>query len=279
MVKQRCTGNLFATHITQLKAEVTTNTSIPSDTQFASYYQKHQKSLKLCGLQPKTIEAYSRVLRRIGNYFDSQIDNLTTEQLLEYFHDLLEHHSWSTVKLDLYSLKFFYSQVLNKTWEDIRLVKPPKTSRIPDILTVEQMNRLFGATNRLSYRDFFFTAYSLGLRLGEGIRLSVGDIDPTRMRVHISDSKGNKDRLVLLPEKTLYTPESILDSAQAPSRPLSKPKERTEKRPSGKATAGQGWHTGCHKVGHQRPRHKKNLMPLATSQLCNAYAGGRCSPP
>jgi glycosyltransferase involved in cell wall biosynthesis len=30
--------------------------------------------------------------------------------LLDYFHDLLESHSWSTVKLDLYGLKFFYNE-------------------------------------------------------------------------------------------------------------------------------------------------------------------------
>jgi len=54
----------------------------------------------------------------------------------------------------------------------------------------------------LSYRVFFFTLYSLGLRLGEGLRLQVGDIDAARGRVHIRDAKGNKDRLVPLPRAT-----------------------------------------------------------------------------
>jgi integrase len=42
----------------------------------------------------------------------------------------------------------------------------------------------------------------MGLRLGEGLRLQVGDIDATRQRVHIRDAKGNKDRLVPLPDAT-----------------------------------------------------------------------------
>lgn len=62
---------------------------------------------------------------------------------------------------------------------------------------------MFLATRKLSYRVFFFTLYSMGLRLGEGVRLQVGDIDPVRMRVHIRNAKGNKDRLVPLPIKTL----------------------------------------------------------------------------
>ena len=54
----------------------------------------------------------------------------------------------------------------------------------------------------VSYRVFFFTLYSLGLRLGEGLRLQVGDIDALRARVHIRDSKGNRDRFVPLPHAT-----------------------------------------------------------------------------
>jgi len=179
------------------------NTKLPDDPQFNKYYKKHCKYLKLKGLQPKTIEAYSRAIRRIGNYFDARVDQLTSDQLLDYFNDLLKSHSWSAVKLDLYGLKFFYTNVLQKTWEDIPLIKPPKGKRIPDILTIEQANQLFGATNKLSYKVFFFTIYSMGLRLGEGIKLTVGDIDSVNMRVHIRDAKGNKDRLVPLPGNTL----------------------------------------------------------------------------
>jgi integrase/recombinase XerD len=73
-----------------------------SETDFKQNYQTHLKHLKLKGLQPKTIEAYSRAIRRIGAYFDYQIYDLSESQLTDYFSDLLESHSWSSVKLDLY---------------------------------------------------------------------------------------------------------------------------------------------------------------------------------
>ena len=75
---------------------------------FDRQYQMHLKHLKLKGLQPKTNEAYSRAIRRIGDYFDQQIDTLSETQLTDYFTDLVASHSWSTVKLDLYGLKFYY---------------------------------------------------------------------------------------------------------------------------------------------------------------------------
>jgi len=173
------------------------------DTKFKRDYQKHLQHLTLKGLQPKTVEAYSRAIRRIGDYFDYYINDLSEQQLTDYFASLLSTHSWSTVKLDLYGLKFFYTHVLHKPWGHVNLIKPPHAVRLPDIVTVEEVARLFTATHKLSYRVFYFTVYSLGLRLGEGLRLEVGDIDSARQRVHIRDAKGNKDRFVPLPEMTL----------------------------------------------------------------------------
>lgn len=174
-----------------------------SESNFKQNYQTHLKHLKLKGLQPKTIEAYARAIRRLGAYFDHHIDDLSEQQLTDYFTDLLESHSWSAVKLDLYGLKFYYTHVLHKPWVAMALIKPPKTQRLPDIVTIEEAKRLCRETLILSYRGFYFTLYSLGLRLGEGLRLEVGDIDAHRQRVHIRDAKGNKDRLVPLPAATL----------------------------------------------------------------------------
>jgi site-specific recombinase XerD len=169
---------------------------------FDQNYQAHLKHLKLKGLQPKTIDAYARAIRRIGKRFDHQIDALSEQQLTDYFTELLASHSWSAVKLDLYGLKFYYAHVLRRPWVAPGLIKPPRGQRLPDIVTVAEAQRIFAATRVASYRVFFFTLYSLGLRLGEGLRLQVGDIDAVRWRVHVRDSKGNRDRFVPMPQAT-----------------------------------------------------------------------------
>lgn len=145
-------------------------------TKFDHNYETHLKHLKLKGLQPSTVDAYTRAIRRIGAHFDYRLDALSEAQLIDYFSQLLDSRSWSVVKHDLYGLKFYYTHVLHKPWM-VNLIKPPKTQRLPDIITIDEAKRLFVATYALSYRVFFFTVYSLGLRLGEGLRLQVGDID------------------------------------------------------------------------------------------------------
>lgn len=176
-----------------------------SEPDFKQRYATHLKRLQLQGLQPKTIDAYARAIRHLGAYFDERIDDLTEGQLTDYFSDQLATHSWSTVRHRLYGLKFYYTHVLHKPCPAPNLIKPPKVRRLPNVVTVEEVGQLFRATRVVSYRVLYFTLYSLGLRLGEGLRLQVGDIDAGRQRVHIRNAKGNKDRLVPLPAVTLAT--------------------------------------------------------------------------
>lgn len=97
---------------------------------FERNYASHLRHLKLKGLRPKTIDAYSRAVRRIGEHFDDRIDHLTEQQMADYFTELVASHSWSTVKLDLYGLKFYYAHVLRKprVAEAQRILSPPASS-------------------------------------------------------------------------------------------------------------------------------------------------------
>ena len=78
---------------------------------FDRRYHSHLQHLKLQGLQPKTIDAYARGIRRMGEYFDHQIDNLSEAQLTDYFSALIASHSWSAVKLDLYGYKSYVTHL------------------------------------------------------------------------------------------------------------------------------------------------------------------------
>lgn len=238
---------------------------------FNHYYQQHLKHLELKGLQPKTIQAYARGVRRIADFFEGRLDDLTADELLDYFHQLKNRASWSTVKLDLYGLRFFYAHVLNKEWTNIPLIKSPKVKRIPDILSIEEVNLLIQSTHNLSYRVFFFTLYSMGLRLSEGINLQVDDIDAKNHRVHIRNAKGNKDRLVPLPDNTLNILRMFWQVHQHPrfifpNRKRGLKNARLVNSPLNRGgvqcairkvvqTLGLGKHISCHSLRHSYATH------------------------
>lgn len=170
---------------------------------FQSLYRKHLSALRRQGKAERTIDSYARAVRRITEFWDTCPDSLSQEQLEAYFSSLVETHSWATVKVDRNGLQFFYQHVLKRDWAWVDIVKPPKKKVLPDILTLKEIERLINGTRELRYQTFILVAFSMGLRLGEVLNLQIGDIDGQRMKVHIRQGKGAKDRLVTLPEASL----------------------------------------------------------------------------
>ena len=176
----------------------------PSESErFDQLYKKFLQALTLQGKSKSTIYGYSKGVRRVAGYFNACPDErLTPEDLKRYFSDLLKTHSWSTIKLDRNGLQLYWKHVLNLKWNWVDIVKPPKTKNLPDILTQNEIAQILQATRKRRYAVFYYTVYSLGLRLGEGLSLSIGDIDGEMMRIHVRNGKGLRDRYVPLPEAT-----------------------------------------------------------------------------
>lgn len=170
---------------------------------FEKLYQKHLTTLKLQGKSKSTIDLYSRPLRRLAAFFDRCPDRLKPDDLKTYFAALVESHSWSTVKTDRNGLQFFWKHVLGKHWDFVEIIKPPTVKRLPVILTPKEIERLLNKARKLRYYTILLTLYSMGLRLAEGLNLTIFDIDAQRLRVHLRNCKGGKDRYVDLPLRTL----------------------------------------------------------------------------
>jgi integrase len=197
--------------------------NVVEQARFSPLFESMQRALKLQGKAKATKDAYSRAVRRTAAYFDRCPDDLSAEELRKYFADLLETHSWSTIKLDRCGLQFFYRHVLDRPWDWVDIVKPPRVSRLPDVLTREQTLRLLGAVYKLRYRVFFLTLYCTGLRLSEGLALEVGDIDGHRVRIHVRGGKGNKDRYVPITEALLRMLRKWWKTHENPRLPFPNP--------------------------------------------------------
>ena len=176
---------------------------------FDELYNCHLRTLKLRGMSGKTIDSYARSVRRVSSHFDCCPDQLTIEQLEGYFSELVASHSWSIVKIDRNGLQFFWKYVLKTDWQWLNIIKVPKVQTLPDILSLNEVERLILATRQLRYRVFLLTTYSMGLRLSEALALPVGDIDAQRKQVHIRRGKGHKDRFVPLPDLTYHALRSL----------------------------------------------------------------------
>ncbi len=89
---------------------------------------------------------YSRSIRRLIQFFHVCPDQLTTEQLEQYFLALVKSYSWCTVKVDRNAIQFFYQHVLKKPRKWVDIVKPAKVQPLQDVLAIQEVARMINAT-------------------------------------------------------------------------------------------------------------------------------------
>ena len=110
-----------------------------------------QRALRRQGLSEVTRDSYARALRRLEGQVDVPLDQLGVAHLKDYFSALIESHSWSTVKVDRCGLQFFFHHVLERDWEWLRIVRPPREQRIPNVLSQAEVVRLLHSVREPRY--------------------------------------------------------------------------------------------------------------------------------
>jgi site-specific recombinase XerD len=161
--------------------------------------------LQLRGLSERTQEAYTRAVRQLAEHYHKSPDLITEEELRQYFLHIInvKHYSRNTTTIALCGIRFFFEQTLNRNWSLFNIVRPAPEHKLPVILSLEEVREILNRVRLPRYRVCLSTIYACGLRLQEGIRLAVPDIDSARMMIHVRHGKGNKDRYVPLPQRTL----------------------------------------------------------------------------
>jgi site-specific recombinase XerD len=167
--------------------------------------ERMRQDLQLAGLSERTQEAYLRAVRQLASHFRLSPDRLTEAQVREYFLFLKneKHFAPSSLRIAFYGIRFLYRQTLPRDWATLEQLRIPPRKTLPDVLSTQEVRRLIEAVRTPHNRTYFWTVYSLGLRLTEALHLQVGDIDGARKMVHVHRGKGAKDRYVPLPERTL----------------------------------------------------------------------------
>ncbi|MGD1148338.1 MAG: integron integrase [Thermoanaerobaculaceae bacterium] len=151
---------------------------------------------------PRTEDAYVAWIRRFilfnGKKHPKDMGDVEINTFLS--HLATEGHvAASTQNQALAALLFLYQEVLGMRvpWLDC-LVRARKPMRLPVVLGRDEVRRLLASvqgTPNLVCR----LLYGTGMRLLEGLRLRVKDIDFERNEIIVREGKGDKDRHTVLP--------------------------------------------------------------------------------
>ena len=162
------------------------------------------QDMQLRGLSPRTQVSYARAIQQLALHYHKTPDQITQEELRDYFLYRKNTCRWSAsaATITLCAIKFFYENTLKKDFTVLKLVRPKRHKKLPVVLSVQEVRRTLRCVRLFHHRFCLTTVYSCGLRLKEAVHLQVPDIDSDRMFLHVH-GKGNKDRYVPLPQRTL----------------------------------------------------------------------------
>ncbi len=129
--------------------------------------------------------------------------DVTKHQIEQYIVQQVRQRniSISTQNQLINAIKFYYEKVLGLPRQYYQLVRPKKKYHQPNVLSVQEVQDILAKTRNLKHRCALTLAYSAGLRISEVVRLRVADINFERRALFIHDSKGRKDRYVILAQE------------------------------------------------------------------------------
>lgn len=165
-----------------------------------------EKKLKIANYSDRTIKTYMSALKLFLDYVAGLKVNEVDDSIIEnylYFCKTKRNYSFSSMKQVIASIRFLYLHVLEKPLPNVLNIKMKKPDTLPVVLSREEVKKLVTVTSNLKHKVILLLIYSAGLRLGELLNLRIGDIDSGRMKIHVRQAKGKKDRYVVLSEKLL----------------------------------------------------------------------------
>jgi site-specific recombinase XerD len=162
------------------------------------------EDMTLRGFSARTQQSYIHSVAALAAHYRQSPDQISEEQLRQYFLWMTteKHYARATVTIALCGIKFFFEKTLQRPFTVLKLARPKPQRTLPVVLSREEVRHILAAVRIPLYRACLTTIYACGLRLMEGARLQVADIDSQRMLVRVR-GKGNKDRYVPLPQPTL----------------------------------------------------------------------------
>lgn len=159
----------------------------------------------LRGLAKKTQEGYLRAVVGLVRYYRRSPDQLSNAEIHGYLVHLIQDRklAWNTCNVAYASLRVFYRDVVG--WDELRFSIPPRVraTRRPEVLSIQEVERLLVAAQPLKHRALLMTTYSAGLRVSEVVGLRPTDIESDRMLIRVEQGKGKKDRYTILAERLL----------------------------------------------------------------------------
>jgi site-specific recombinase XerD len=155
-------------------------------------------------LNPHTQRSHVYSCKRFAAWLKRSPDTVTPDEVRQFQLYLIESGmSICNRNRIMTGVRFLFRVTLRRhdLAAEVWHIKEPQ--KLPPVLSPEEVKRVLTLATSLKARAMLTLAYGCGLRASEVVRLRAGDIDSEQMIIRIVQSKGRKDRHVMLPAEVL----------------------------------------------------------------------------
>ncbi|MBT8211039.1 MAG: site-specific integrase [Eudoraea sp.] len=131
-----------------------------------------------------------------------QLDNASVQRFIEVVVKR-RNYGISSHRQLISALKHFGDRFTQCAIQPATIKRPSKSRLLPTVLSKEEVIDLLRVTYNLKHRMILAILYSCGLRISEVLNLQLADIDFDRRQLVVRQSKGRKDRYLILAESTV----------------------------------------------------------------------------
>ncbi len=157
-----------------------------------NWRQRMEEDMRLRDLRPRTVDGYLLAVRLFLDRTGKEPETIVEEDIRAYVLHLRDerHQAPSSINIATCALRFFCNFTLQRDYEIFQLLRVNRPRSLPVVLSQKEVRALLGVVRHPVRRMILTTIYALGLRISEGLRLEIKDIDSGRQMVWVRDGKG-----------------------------------------------------------------------------------------
>ena len=153
-----------------------------------------------------TVKTYTSFVSDFFTYLkDRSLDTITNRDVEQFIETVFipRNYSISTHRQFVSAVKLLKAFYPECKIAELQLQRPKKSLILPTVLSKEEVIDLLRYTKNLKHRAILAMIYSAGLRISELLSLQLAHIDVDRRQILVKNSKGRKDRNVILAESII----------------------------------------------------------------------------
>lgn len=165
--------------------------------------QKFENLMVLKGYSENTINNYLSIFDIVIKE-DDEIFNKSEDDIISFLSRKISKGKYSSSYVAQYVSVFniIIRDILKRS-DKIKIPHPKKPTKHPDILSIDEMQKMINSVDNIKHKTIVALMYSTGMRVSEACSLKIKDIDSSNGFISIRNAKGKIDRKVMLDKSIL----------------------------------------------------------------------------